>query len=141
MADPSIGSFWSKLFAPIAFFPDSNRATIGRRQPVYAMVNSYCRSLTCVRPLMSLQVRALGVHLLATRKLAFVYPALRVGRTVLVTPRVVPVSHGARSCSGARVCVLRACDRGVTIRCDGDQSARKQGKNSFIPTFRSSIFN
>lgn len=46
--------------------------------------------LTRVRPLVGLEVRALGVDLLAARELALVYPALRVGRTVLVAPRVVP---------------------------------------------------
>lgn len=88
-------------------------------------VKTRVTQLTCVRPLMGFQVRALRVHLLATRELAFVYPALRVRRTVLVAPRVVPVGHGVRSCSCPCVCVLRACDRGVAVRCDGDQSARK----------------
>jgi len=83
-------------------------------------------SLTRVRPLVSLEMRALGVHLLASGERAFVYPALRVGRTVLVAPRVVPVGHGGRrgrSC--ARVRVLRAGDRGEAIRRDGDQSANR----------------
>lgn len=90
--------------------------------------------LTRVRPLMSLQVRALGVHLLATRKLAFVYPALRVRWTVLVAPRMVPVSHGTRSCSGSCMCVLRACDRLVAIRCDGDQSAKGRNRVNLFPS-------
>jgi len=92
-------------------------------------------SLTRVRPLVSLEMRALGVHLLASGERALVYPALRVGRTVLVAPRVVPVGHGGRrgrSC--ARVRVLRAGDRGEAIRRDGDQSANR------IHPFSSAVF-
>lgn len=75
---------------------------------------------------MGLQMRAFGVYLLAPGELAFVYPAFRVGRTVLVAPRVVPVGHGGRGCSCARVRVLRAGYRGEAVRRDGDQS----GKNT-----------
>lgn len=54
------------------------------------------------------------------------YPAFRVGRTVLVAPRVVPVSHGGRGRGCARVRVLRAGYRGEAVRRDGDQSAKKK---------------
>lgn len=81
-------------------------------------------SLTRVRPLMGLEMRALGIHFLASGELAFVYPALRVGRTVLVAPCVVPVGHGGRGRGCTRVCVLRAGDRGEAVRRDGDQSAK-----------------
>lgn len=77
-----------------------------------------------MRPLMGLEMRALGIHLLAPGELAFVYPAFRVGRTVLVAPRVVPVSHGGRGRGCARVRVLRAGYRGEAVRRDGDQSAK-----------------
>lgn len=73
---------------------------------------------------MGLEMRALGVHLLAAGELAFVYPALRVGRTVLVAPRVVPVGDVGRGRGRARVCVLRAGDRREAVRRDGDQSAK-----------------
>lgn len=75
---------------------------------------------------MSLEMRALGVHLLASGELAFVYPALRVRRTVLVAPRVVPVvgDGGRRGRGCARVRVLRAADRGEAVRRYGDQSTR-----------------
>lgn len=89
-------------------------------------------SLTRVRPLMGFEVRALGVHLLAAEKLAFVYPALRVGRTVLVAPRVVSIGHVVRGCGCARVRVLRAGDRGEAVRCDGDHSAKKQKRETIF---------
>jgi len=73
---------------------------------------------------MGLEMRALGIHLLAPRELAFVYPAFRVGRTVLVAPRVVPVSHGGCGSGCARVRMLRAGYRGEAVRRDGDQSAK-----------------
>ena len=79
---------------------------------------------------MSLQMRALGVHLLAPRELAFVYPAFRVGRTVLVAPRMVPVGHSGRSCSCTRVRVLRAGYRGEAVRRDGDQSGKTRFASS-----------
>lgn len=86
----------------------------------------FASSLTRVRPLMGLEMRALGVDLLASGELAFVYPALRVGRTVLVAPRVVPVGDVVgRGRGRARVCVLRAGDRREAVRRDGDQSAKK----------------
>lgn len=73
---------------------------------------------------MGFEMRALGIHLLASGELAFVYSAFRVGRTVLVAPRVVPVGHGVPGRRCARVCVLRAGDRGEAVRRDGDQSAK-----------------
>lgn len=73
---------------------------------------------------MGFEMRTLGIHLLASGELAFVYPAFRVGRTVLVAPRVVPVSHGGRGRGCARVRVLRAGYRGEAVRRDGDQSAK-----------------
>lgn len=75
---------------------------------------------------MGLEMRALGVHLLASGELAFVYPAFRVGRTVLVASRVVPVGHGGRGRGCTRVRVLRAGYRGEAVRRDGDQSAKKR---------------
>lgn len=93
-----------------------------RESPFAALPTTLVRFLPRVRPLMSLQMRALGVHLLAPRELAFVYPAFRVGRTVLVAPRMVPVGHSGRSCSCTRVRVLRAGYRGEAVRRDGDQS-------------------
>jgi hypothetical protein len=85
------------------------------------------RQLTRVRSLMSLEMRALGVDLLAARELALVYPALRVRRTVLVTPRVMPVinSHvtGSHDRRRAAVHVLRrAADWREAIRRHRDQS-------------------
>jgi len=79
---------------------------------------------------MGLEMRALGVHLLAPGELAFVYPAFRVRRTVFVAPRVVPVSHGGRGRGCARVRVLRAGYRGEAVRRDGDQSAKTRFASS-----------
>lgn len=81
---------------------------------------------------MGLEMRALGVHLLASRELAFVYPAFRVGRTVLVASRVVPVGHGGRGRGRARVRVLRAGHRGEAVRRDGDQSAKKRARSHWL---------
>lgn len=82
---------------------------------------------------MGLEMRALGVHLLASRELAFVYPAFRVGRTVLVASRVVPVGHrGGRDRGCTRVRVLRAGHRGKAVRRDGDQSAKKKKGRDFL---------
>ena len=69
-------------------------------------------------------MRALSIHFLAPGELAFVYPAFRVGRTVLIAPRVVPVGHSGRGCSCACVRVLRAGYRGEAVRRDGDQSEK-----------------
>lgn len=81
-------------------------------------------SLTRMRPLMGFEMRALGIDLLAPGKLAFVYPALRIGWTVLVAPRVMPVGYGGCRSSGSSLCVLRTSDRRKTIRRNGDQSAK-----------------
>lgn len=53
-------------------------------------------SLTRMCPLVSLKMRTLGINLFASRKLAFVYPAFRVGWAVLVAPCVMPVGYRAR---------------------------------------------
>lgn len=75
-------------------------------------------------------MRALGIHFLASGELTFVYPALRVGRTVLVAPCVVSVGHGGCGRGCTRVCVLRAGDRGEAVRRDGDQSAKEKIRDS-----------
>lgn len=93
-----------------------------RKSPLATHPAALVWLLSRVRPLMSLEMRALGVDFLASWKLAFVYPALRVGRTVLVAPRVVPVGHGGCGRGRTRVCVLRAGDRGEAVRRNGDQS-------------------
>lgn len=93
-----------------------------RKSPLATLPAALVRLLSRVRPLMGFEMRALGVHLLAAGKLAFVYPALRVRRTVLVAPRVVSIGHVVRGCGRARVRVLRAGDRGEAVRCDGDHS-------------------
>lgn len=117
VAMPTLERFRASVLAIVA------RQLVGTREsPLATLPAALVRLLSCVRPLMGFQMRALGVYLLATRKLAFVYPALRIRWTVLVAPRVVPVSYGARSCSCPCVCMLRASNCGVTIRCDGDQS-------------------
>lgn len=93
-----------------------------RESPFAALPAALVRLFSRVRPLMGLEMRALGVHLLASGELAFVYPAFRVGRTVLVASRVVPVGHGGRGRGCTRVRVLRAGYRGEAVRRDGDQS-------------------
>lgn len=47
-------------------------------------------------PLVGFKMRTLGINLFASRKLAFVYPALRVGWAVLVAPCMMPVGYRAR---------------------------------------------
>ena len=91
-----------------------------------------------MRPLVGLEVRALGVDLLAAWELALVYPALRVGRTVLVTPRVVPAAR-AHVATGddrrrADVRVLRrAAHRGeAAVRRHRDQSGDTERLDFFF---------
>lgn len=75
-----------------------------------------------MRPLVGLQMRTFGIDLLASWKLAFVYPAFGVGWAVLVASRVMPVRDRARGRARTRVRVLRARDRREAVRCHGDQS-------------------
>lgn len=56
--------------------------------PLAALPRALVRFFACMRPLVRLQVRTLGVDLLAAKKLTLVYPSLRV-RTVVVLPLVV----------------------------------------------------
>lgn len=95
--------------------------------------------LTRVRPLVGLEVRALGVDLLAAGELALVYPTLHVGWTVLVAPRVVAAhaaSHHRRRPRGRVHRALRrrrrrrrrrAADRGEAARRHRDQSRDVRG--------------
>lgn len=56
--------------------------------PLAALPRALVGFLACMRPLVRLQVRTLGVDLLAAQELTLVYPPLRVG-TVVVLPLVV----------------------------------------------------
>lgn len=58
------------------------------------------KSLTCVRPLVGLEVRTLGVDFLAASELAFMYPSLGVGG--VVEPRVVLGGDGGERGCGHR---------------------------------------
>lgn len=59
--------------------------------PLAPLPAALVRLFTRMRPLVGFKMRAFGINLLASWKLAFVYPTFCIGRAVLVAPRVMPV--------------------------------------------------
>lgn len=53
--------------------------------PLAALPRALVRFFACMRPLVRLQVRTLGVDLLAAEELTLVYPPLRVGTVVVLS--------------------------------------------------------
>lgn len=86
------------------------------KPPFATLPTAFVRLFPRMRPLVGLKVRALGVHLFASEKLAFVYPAFGIWRAVFVTSHVMPIRNSSRDRSRSRVRVLRTSHCWETVR-------------------------